>query len=70
MPSTATDTGATASQDTAAGLQEVVVTASKRSQTLEAVPYSISVVSAQQIAASGATDIASLATQVPGLSDV
>ena len=40
----------------------------RRSQTLEAVPYSISVVSAQQIAASGATDIASLATQVPGLS--
>jgi iron complex outermembrane recepter protein len=69
MPSTTTDTGATASQDTAPGLQEVVVTASKRTQTLEAVPYSISVVSSQQIAASGATDIASLATQVPGLSE-
>ena len=49
-------------------LQEVVVTATRREQTLEAVPYSISVVSADQIAASGATDIESLATQVPGLS--
>jgi outer membrane receptor protein involved in Fe transport len=55
-------------EPSAAVLQEVVVTASRREQTLEAVPYSISVVSADQIAASGATDIASLATQVPGLS--
>lgn len=49
-------------------LEEVTVTASRRQQTLESVPYSISVVSPEQIAASGATDIASLATQVPGLS--
>jgi iron complex outermembrane recepter protein len=52
----------------ASGLQEVVVTASRREQALEAVPYAISVVSADQIAASGATDIASLASTVPGLS--
>jgi iron complex outermembrane recepter protein len=52
----------------AASLQEVVVTAQRRQQTLEAVPYSISVVSPEQIAATGATDIESLATQVPGLS--
>ena len=49
-------------------LEEIVVTANRRQQTREAVPYSISVVSADQIAASGATDIATLATQVPGLS--
>ena len=49
-------------------LQEVVVTASRRQQSLESVPYSISVVGPDQIAASGATDIASLAPQVPGLS--
>src|SRR5580658_1694199 len=49
-------------------LQEVVVTATRRQESLEAVPYSISVVSPDQIAASGATDIASLAAQVPGLS--
>jgi outer membrane receptor protein involved in Fe transport len=49
-------------------LQEVVVTATRREQALEAVPYSISVVTPEQIAASGASDIPSLATQVPGLS--
>ena len=50
-------------------LQEVVVTATRRQQTLEAVPYSIiSVVSPEQIAASGANDTMSLASTVPGLS--
>src|SRR5919108_5760512 len=52
----------------APALQEVVVTATRREQALEAVPYNISVVTPEQIAASGASDIASLATQVPGLS--
>ena len=49
-------------------LQEVTVTATRRVQTLEAVPYSVSVISADQLNASGATDLATLATQVPGLS--
>jgi iron complex outermembrane recepter protein len=49
-------------------LQEITVTATRREQALEAVPYSLSVIGADQIEASGATDIASLATQVPGLS--
>jgi outer membrane receptor protein involved in Fe transport len=49
-------------------LQEVVVTASRRQEALEAVPYSISVVSPEQIAASGANDTMSLASTVPGLS--
>jgi iron complex outermembrane receptor protein len=49
-------------------LQEVTVTASRRTQALEAVPYSLSVVSGDQLAQTGVTDIASLATQVPGLS--
>src|SRR5580658_1443992 len=49
-------------------LQEVVVTASRREQTPEAVPYSLSVVSGDEIARTGVTDIASLASQVPGLS--
>jgi outer membrane receptor protein involved in Fe transport len=48
-------------------LPEVTVTATRRQETVESVPYSISVVSADQIAASGATDIASLSFQVPGL---
>jgi iron complex outermembrane receptor protein len=49
-------------------LAEVVVTATRRTQTLEAVPYSISVVSADQLSNAGVTDISSLATAVPGLS--
>ena len=49
-------------------LQEVVVTATRREQALEAVPYNISVVSPEKIAATGVTDLATLATQVPGLS--
>jgi outer membrane receptor protein involved in Fe transport len=57
-----------AADQTADALQEVVVTATRRVQTVEAVPYSLSVISADQIEASGATDIATLAAQVPGLS--
>lgn len=49
-------------------LQEVIVTANRRQQSIEAVPYSISVVTPEQMEASGATDIASLAVQVPGVS--
>ena len=48
-------------------LQEITVTATRRELSLEAVPYSLSVVSADQIEKTGATDIASLARQVPGL---
>jgi iron complex outermembrane recepter protein len=51
-----------------ATLQEVVVTATRREQAIEAVPYNISVVSAEKIDATGVTDLATLATQVPGLS--
>lgn len=50
------------------GLEEVIVTASRRAQTVEAVPYSISVINAEQLAATGANDLATLATEVPGLS--
>ena len=49
-------------------LQEITVTATRRSETLESVPYSISVISAEQISAAGVTDLPSLSFQVPGLS--
>ena len=49
-------------------LEEVTVTANRREQSLESVPYSMSVVSAEQLERTGVTDIASLAQQVPGLS--
>ena len=37
-------------------LAEVTVTATRRKETLESVPYSLSVVTPEQLAASGATD--------------
>jgi outer membrane receptor protein involved in Fe transport len=59
---------AISTQEPAAALQEVTVTATRRTQTLEAVPYSMSVISADRLAETGVTDLASLATAVPGLS--
>jgi outer membrane receptor protein involved in Fe transport len=62
-------------QSTAAGqnveepkLEEVIVTASRREQTLESVPFSLSVLSGDQLTRTGVTDIQSLTAQVPGLS--
>jgi iron complex outermembrane recepter protein len=49
-------------------LEEVTVTANRREQTLEAVPYNMSVVSAEQLAQSNVTDLSSLSNTVPGLS--
>lgn len=48
-------------------LAEITVTANRREETLESVPYSLSVVSGDELARSGVTDIASLANEVPGL---
>ena len=49
-------------------LQEITVTATRRALSVEEVPYSLSVVTADQIDRTGTTDLASLAKQVPGLS--
>jgi iron complex outermembrane recepter protein len=59
---------APAAADTTNELAEVTVTANRREQKLEAVPYSLSVVSSDQLAQANVTDLASLATTVPGLS--
>jgi outer membrane receptor protein involved in Fe transport len=49
-------------------LGEIMVTATRRVEALEAVPYSISVVGGAQLSDAGVTDLSSLANQVPGLS--
>ncbi|HEX3843124.1 MAG TPA: TonB-dependent receptor [Steroidobacteraceae bacterium] len=49
-------------------LQEITVTASRRTQTAESIPYSLTVITPQQLADANVTDISSLASQVPGLS--
>jgi outer membrane receptor protein involved in Fe transport len=56
------------SVDSSSQLSEIVVTATRREVSLEAVPYSISAISADQIERTGVVDIASLSQQVPGLS--
>jgi iron complex outermembrane recepter protein len=48
-------------------LSEITVTASRREEKLEAVPYSLSVLGGDDLARTGVTDFASLANQVPGL---
>ncbi len=55
-------------QTAADAAPEIVVTANRRSQNIENVPYSLSVISPKQLSEAGVTDIASLAMQVPGLS--
>lgn len=55
----------------AAGLlKEVVVTAQRRRQTVQQIPYNISVIGARQISESGATSINDLTRDVPGLVSV
>ena len=51
-------------------LAEITVTANRREQTLEEVPYSMSVVSAEQLDQAGVTDLSSLANEVPGTEHV
>jgi outer membrane receptor protein involved in Fe transport len=52
----------------APALEEVTVTANRREQKLEAVPYNMSVVSSDALNQANITDVASLSSTVPGLS--
>jgi iron complex outermembrane recepter protein len=54
--------------DVAPALEEVTVTANRREQKLEAVPYNMSVVSSDALNQANITDVASLSSTVPGLS--
>jgi iron complex outermembrane recepter protein len=47
---------------------EIIVTASRREQSVTSVPYNISAVTAQALERNGVTDIAKLARSVPGVS--
>jgi outer membrane receptor protein involved in Fe transport len=48
-------------------LQEVTVTANRREESLLSVPYNISAVTGSELQRSGAVDVQSLSTMVPGL---
>lgn len=56
-------------QDSSAedGLQEIIVTASRRAESAQDVPLSISVVGGEQLASSGVSQAVDLANVVPGL---
>ncbi len=48
-------------------LEEIIVTASRRSQSVQDIPYNISAISADQLAAAGITSSSELVRLVPGL---
>ena len=54
-------------QQDAEAIQEIIVTATKRESSLQDVPFSIAAVTEGQIRNSGASDIAELARNIPGL---
>jgi len=67
-PDAFAQTPAAASQPTeAVSLSEIVVTAQRRTQTVQDIPYNISVLSGDAIATSGATNLNDLARIVNGL---
>ena len=59
---------ATSAQDRAGGVEDIVVTAQRRSETLTTVPLAISATTGTKLAATGIKDIASLTFTTPGLS--
>jgi iron complex outermembrane receptor protein len=69
LPATAqTTNGAAATTDTApVALEEIVVTAQKRSQDMQTVPIAVTAVSGNQLAALGIIDTHELSAAVPGL---
>jgi iron complex outermembrane receptor protein len=65
--SDASDAALTADQSADHGLEEIVVTAQRRAESLLSVPLSISAVSGKTLEATGLKDISSLAYDTPGL---
>jgi outer membrane receptor protein involved in Fe transport len=62
------DCAAAADANDDSGLAEIVVTAEKRSSTIQNTPISMSALSGDQMAAAGITTIEDIAREVPGLS--
>lgn len=58
---------AAAEQQDEGGLQEIIVTAQKRSENVQNVPVAITAISGDALSAKGATDVASLAGQAPNV---
>jgi len=57
-------------QEEQSPLQEILVTATRREQTIEQVPYNLTAISGDELKRDGTTDLASLSREVPALSIV
>jgi outer membrane receptor protein involved in Fe transport len=55
-----------AATNVASAIEEVIVTATRRSTTVEEIPYNISAMSGDALTRTGTTDLAQLANQIPG----
>jgi len=69
-PESASTTPPSTSAPQSSGLQEVVVTAQRRAQSVQDVPYNISAISSASMQEAGATSINDLTSVVPGLTTV
>ncbi|MBV8496340.1 MAG: TonB-dependent receptor, partial [Gammaproteobacteria bacterium] len=67
MPALAQQASSTSAPPVAGALEEIVVTAEKRSEDLEKVPLSLVAFSAESLAESGVEDFSSLAARIPGV---
>ena len=65
---TAAPSDASASLDTAPGLQEIVVTATRREESLSRVPISVSAYTQETLDEKGVKDMADLVRHIPGVS--
>jgi outer membrane receptor protein involved in Fe transport len=65
--SNATEHRSAGAEDSADVIGEVIVTASRRAQSISSVPYNISAVTAEGLSRNGVTDIVKLAHSVPGV---
>lgn len=67
LPGTAVPNSTDASQDSNGGLQDIVVTAQKRAENLQAVPIAVTAASGVQLQNSGVTTMLQINTIAPGL---
>lgn len=59
--------GATAVQAQDSGIEEIMVTATRRSQSIQDIPYNISAMSGDQLEEAGITSLTDLARTIPGV---
>ena len=66
-PASAQDTAARASDETASDSGEIIVTAQRREQSVQDIPFTVNAVSGDDLATASVTDVFALQNQVPGL---